>query len=51
MYARIVRRKKTQRDVQIWNSGQEYSDRARPSPPFTDYTPVDNQGEGEVKYI
>jgi len=25
MYARIVRRKKTQRDVQIWNSGQEYS--------------------------
>lgn len=25
MYARIVRRKKTERDVQIWNSGQQYS--------------------------
>lgn len=49
MYARIVRRKKSQRDVQIWNSGQEYSDAPRSNQPNVDYSPIDNRGE--VKYI
>lgn len=49
MYARIIRRQKTQRDVQIWNSGQEYAAAPRSSSTFSDYSQVDKQDE--VKYI
>lgn len=47
MYARIIRRNKTQRDVQIWNSGQEYA--AAPTSAFAAYSQLDKQDE--VKYI
>jgi len=45
LYARVIRRQKTQRDVQVWNSEQ----RSPATPVYADYTQVDNQGE--VKYI
>lgn len=42
MYARIVRRKKTQRDVRIWNSGQEYPATPKYSPAYTGYLQIDD---------
>lgn len=49
MYARIVRHKKTQGYVQIWNSGQgqEYASRSSPSYPHSDKLPIDNRGNVE----
>lgn len=51
MYEQIVQRKKTQRDVQIWNSGEEYSALARSSPIYGDYSKIDNRGEVKLKCL
>lgn len=52
LFAQMIRRGKTERIVNIWNSGQEYSAAPRTSPAYPDHSQITDQGEGsDVKYI